>query len=122
MGQTALRKSPTAWAICSGSRRYKIRLASRLSEIRSAFLSTDKWREIEGKQYYMPGEACDTVTKNWFYVEGDHPRSDAELLQVVEGCRRFGVNLVLDVGPDKQGLITGECRDALMRLRKNANW
>lgn len=29
-----------------------------------------KWRMIEGKRYYMPGEACDPIGKEWFYVEG----------------------------------------------------
>ena len=79
-----------------------------------------KWRDIEGKRCYMPGEVCDTVGKEWFHVEGDHPRSDDELLKIFNECRRQGVLCNLDVGPDKHGLIPGEYRDALMRLRKNA--
>lgn len=78
-----------------------------------------KWRDIEGEQYYMPGEVCDTLAKEWFYLEGDRPKSDAELVKAFEQCRRQGVNFNLDVGPDKQGLITTEFRDALMRLRRN---
>jgi len=35
--------------------------------------------------------------------------------------RKRGVNLLLDVPPDKHGLIPDESRAALMRLRKNAN-
>jgi len=31
-----------------------------------------KWREIEGESYYMPGEVCDPIGKNWFFVEGDN--------------------------------------------------
>ena len=27
-----------------------------------------KWREIEGKKYYMPGEVCDPIGKDWFWV------------------------------------------------------
>jgi alpha-L-fucosidase len=80
----------------------------------------EKWRNIEGKRYYMPGEACDTIGKQWFYVEDDHPRGDEELLKQYTESRRMGVNFVLDVGPDKHGLITEEARSALMRLRKNA--
>ena len=35
-----------------------------------------KWRQIEGKSYYMPGEVCDPIGKDWFWVKGDRPRSD----------------------------------------------
>ena len=79
-----------------------------------------KWREIEGKRYYLPGEVCDTIGKTWFYTEGDHPRPDNELLTMLSESRRRGVNLLLDVGPNEHGLISDEYRDALMRLRKNA--
>ncbi|MBI1940193.1 MAG: alpha-L-fucosidase [Acidobacteria bacterium] len=77
------------------------------------------WRTIEGKRYYLPGEVCDPIGKEWFYVEGDHPRPDDELLTLLAGTRKRGANLLLDLGPDRHGLITGECRDALLRLRKN---
>lgn len=79
-----------------------------------------KWREIEGQRYYLPGEVCDPIGKEWFGVEGDHPRPDGELVTMLTESRRRGVNLLLDVPPDKHGLIPGERRDALMRLRKNA--
>ncbi len=39
-----------------------------------------KWRQIEGKSYYMPGEVCDPMGKEWFFTKNDRPRSDAELL------------------------------------------
>jgi len=80
-----------------------------------------KWREIEGKRYYLPGEVCDTIGKEWFYVEGDHPRPDGELLTILAESRKRGANLLLDVPPNRHGLIPDEHRDALMRLRKNAN-
>lgn len=78
------------------------------------------WRTIEGKPYYLPGEVCDPIGKEWFYVEGDHPRPDDELLTLLTETRKRGANLLLDVGPDRHGLITDECRKALLRLRKNA--
>lgn len=81
-----------------------------------------KWQEMEGKRYYLPGEVCDPIGKNWFYVEGDNPRPDDELLNIVLESRKRGVNLLLDVPPNKHGLIPGESRAALMRLRKNANF
>jgi alpha-L-fucosidase len=80
-----------------------------------------KWREIEGRRYYIPGEHCNPIGKEWFYVEGDHPRSDQELLTDLLESRKRGVNFLLDVPPDKHGLIPDESRAALMRLRKNAN-
>ncbi|MBN1395880.1 MAG: alpha-L-fucosidase [Pirellulales bacterium] len=79
-----------------------------------------KWREIEGKEYYLPGETCDPIGKEWFWVPGDKPRSDEALAKQFEVCRAGGVNLLLDVPPDKHGLIPDESVAALMRLRKNA--
>lgn len=79
-----------------------------------------KWREIEGKSYYLPGEVCDTLGKQWFWVDGDHPRPDSELVAILTESRKRGANLLLDVPPDKHGRIPDEARDALMRLRRNA--
>jgi len=80
----------------------------------------EKWRTIEGKEYYMPGEVCDPIGKDWFFVEGDKPRPDAALAEQLLACRARGVNLLLDVGPDKHGLISDYNVQALNRLRKNA--
>lgn len=79
-----------------------------------------KWRTIEGAEYYLPGEVCDPIGKDWFWVEGDQPRSDEELLGQLEACKKRGVNLLLDVGPDRHGLIPDHYVQALMRLAKNA--
>jgi alpha-L-fucosidase len=78
-----------------------------------------QWREIEGKQYYMPGEVCDPIGKEWFFVDGDMPRSDYELLGMYTVSRSRGTNLLLDVPPDKSGTIPQCHIDALMRLRSN---
>jgi alpha-L-fucosidase len=79
-----------------------------------------KWREIEGASYYLPGEICDPIGKEWFWVEGDAPRPDEQLLALVEASRSRGVNLLLDVPPDRHGRIPGASVQALVRLRKNA--
>jgi alpha-L-fucosidase len=79
-----------------------------------------KWRTIEGKTYYIPGEVCDPIGKDWFYVEGDVPRPDADLLAQFKACKARGANLLLDVPPDKHGVIPAASVDALMRLRKSA--
>ncbi len=79
-----------------------------------------KWREIEGKKYYLPGEVCDPIGKEWFWVAGDSPRPDDALLKQFRTCQTGGVNFLLDVPPDKHGVIPQETVAALMRLRKNA--
>jgi alpha-L-fucosidase len=78
-----------------------------------------KWREVEGKKYYLPGEVCDPIGKEWFYTKDDQPRSDAELLGMYLTSTSRGANLLLDVGPDQRGLIPQRYIAALMRLRKN---
>jgi alpha-L-fucosidase len=80
----------------------------------------NRWRTIEGKKYYMPGEVCDPLGKEWFHVPGDLPRSDAELREQFKTCRERNANFLLNVPPTVHGLIPQEHIDALMRLRKNA--
>lgn len=77
------------------------------------------WRTIEGKRYYIPGEVCDPIGKQWFFVANDNPRSDRELLGMYAVTRSRGANLLLDVPPDKTGIIPKMHVDALMRLRAN---
>jgi alpha-L-fucosidase len=79
-----------------------------------------KWRTIEGKEYYMPGEVCDPLGKEWFYVPGDQPRPDKEVAEQLQACLKRKVNFLLDVPPDQHGLIPDSSVQALMRLRKNA--
>jgi len=68
----------------------------------------------------MPGEVCDPLGKEWFWVEGDLPREDKALAEQLQTCRTRGVNMLLDVPPDRRGIIPKESVDALLRLRKNA--
>lgn len=81
--------------------------------------SHNPWRDIEGKRIYLPAEHCDPIGKEWFWVEGDAPRSDAELVEQFNQCRDRDVNFLLDVPPNRHGLIPQESVEALMRLRKN---
>ena len=78
-----------------------------------------QWHTIEGKQYYMPGEVCDPIGKHWFWMPNDPPRTDESLREQLETCLAGNVNLLLNVPPDKHGLIPQEHVNALMRLRKN---
>jgi alpha-L-fucosidase len=82
------------------------------------------WHHVkspDGKEgdYYIPGEVCDPIGYEWFNVEGDKPRSDAELLGMRLIARERHANFLLDVPPDKHGVIPKERVDALMRLAKN---
>lgn len=77
------------------------------------------WRKIDGGSYYLPGEHCDPIGKEWFHVPGDLPRSDAELAEQVNQCRERRVNFLLNVPPNRHGMIPQEYVDALMRLRRN---
>ena len=82
--------------------------------------SFKKLRQIEGKEYYVPGEVCDPIGKEWFWVDGDLPRSDESLAKQLAECKARGVNLLLDVFPDRHGLIPDAGIKALNRLRVNA--
>ena len=77
------------------------------------------WQEFAGKRYYLPGEVADTVNPHWFWIEGDKPKSDTELLGQALLCRSRGCNHLLNVGPDRHGLIPADQVGALHRLRKN---
>ena len=78
-----------------------------------------KWRTIEGKKYYLPAEVCEPIGKEWFYKDNDTLRSDEELLGMYLVTRSRGANLLLDVPPDRSGVIPVDSVRALMRLRKN---
>lgn len=85
----------------------------------SSATSYVRWREIWGKRYYMPGEVCDPIGRDWFYVDSDTPRKDDELLGMYLVCRSRGANLLLDVPPDRHGVVPSRFIDALARLRRN---
>jgi len=78
-----------------------------------------KWREVNGKKYYLPGEVCDTIGREWFCINNDQPRPDAELLGMYLITITRGANLLLNVPPDQHGLIPKRYIGVLTRLRKN---
>lgn len=79
------------------------------------------WREIESKKYCIPAEHCDPIGKAWFWEKDDKPRSEAALTEQFLQCRNRGVNLLLNVPPDKHGLIPVGSIAALKRLRNNVD-
>lgn len=78
------------------------------------------WKVVEDKDYYLPGEYCNSIMPKWWWREGDLPRDDKEVLGQFQACRAAGVNVLLDAPPDNHGLIPQKTVDALMRLRRNA--
>ena len=76
-------------------------------------------REIEGTQYYLGGEVCDPIGREWFFVDGDTPRSDEELLGMYLLSTARGCNLLLDVPPDRNGRIPVSFQESLLRLKAN---
>jgi len=69
--------------------------------------------------YYIPAEVCDPIGYEWFHKPGDKLRSDAELLGMRLIARERHANLLLNVPPDKHGVIPKATVAALSRLRKN---
>lgn len=77
-----------------------------------------KWRMVEDKEYYMPSEVCDTIGKEWFYSESDPPRTN--LLEKYINCRERGASLLLNVPPDKRGIIPDQYIQSLKKLLRDA--
>lgn len=78
------------------------------------------WRTIKGRECYIAGECCATSSANWFHIPGEQPKPDKELAQLYHGCRARGVNLLLNIPPDKHGLIQDSYIQALARLSKSS--
>lgn len=82
------------------------------------------WHEIadgshQKQPYYIPGEVCDPIGYEWFHDDRDSLRSDAELLGMRLICQARNVNFLLNVPPDRHGVIPRPAIDALQRLRSN---
>jgi len=76
------------------------------------------WREIDNRKYYIPGEVCNTIGKEWFYVDGDEPRSPTELAEEYMKIRERGANLLLDVPPNRHGVIPDKYIKALLEMKR----
>ena len=70
------------------------------------------------QDYYIPGEVCDPIGYEWFFQENDGLRSVEELLGMRLLCRERHVNLLLDVPPDRRGLIPEPTVERLIELRR----
>ena len=77
--------------------------------------------KINNKEYYLPGEFCQPIGKQWFFADGDLSRSVAELLAEYQFCRKNEINYLLDVPPDRFGLLPDDSVKKLMELKKILN-
>jgi len=70
-----------------------------------------------GKTLFMGYEHCDTTGQGWFDPKGE-PKPVDELFNLYQMIRQDGGNLLLDVGPTRDGVIRPEFRDRLLQLKE----
>lgn len=55
---------------------------------------------------YLAGEMCEVMNTHWGYAAGDIDyKSPAAMIRTLAGCRRYGANLLLNLGPMGDGLV-----------------
>lgn len=55
---------------------------------------------------YLAGEMCEVMNSHWGYAAGDIAyKAPGEMIRTLTGCRRYGANLLLNVGPMGDGSI-----------------
>lgn len=83
----------------------------------------DPWRKIGRDEAsedwcYLPAETNDPIGREWFYEDDDPPRSVNELLAMRLLCETRGVNFLLNVPPDRTGVIPTRFVETLQKLRQ----
>ncbi|HMD55576.1 MAG TPA: alpha-L-fucosidase [Phycisphaerae bacterium] len=61
----------------------------------------------DGRNFFLPMEYCTSLNRNWFFIQNQpqvHP-SAATIADWYTRARATGANLLLNVGPDKKGMI-----------------
>lgn len=72
----------------------------------------------EAKDRYIPAEVCDPIGYDWFHVDGDPDRPVMELAGMRAICKARGANLLLNVPPDRRGVIPERRVETLMAMRE----
>lgn len=55
---------------------------------------------------YLAGEMCEVMNTHWGYAAGDiEYKSPADMIRTLAACRRYGANLLLNLGPQGDGSI-----------------
>ena len=61
---------------------------------------------LEGSPKYIASEMCDALCDHWGYAEYDLDyKSPADIIRSLADCRRYGANLLLNVGPRADGSL-----------------
>lgn len=61
---------------------------------------------IAASERYLARERCETFNSHWGIARNDFSmKSPAELIRVLVECRRYGANLLLNIGPDANGSL-----------------
>lgn len=92
----------------------------RLADPKIANKKDKKLYTVEGKQYYLPFEHTICVSRawNWFQKErAMEVRSLDELEELFYWSTENGNSLVINVGPDRRGLIRANEEDVLVALK-----
>ncbi len=71
----------------------------------------------------MPAEVCDTICGSWFWNSANGPgniKSAQDILAMVKRCNARNANYLLNVPPDRDGLISGTCLERMRELAQSA--
>lgn len=75
-----------------------------------------KLQSWQGKQYFVGYEHCTTLGGSWFKSE-KFPSSTRGVFADYQKIRNYGGNLLLDLGPDRQGQIDERYAKLLIELK-----
>ncbi len=75
-------------------------------------------RSINGKEYYIPMEVCQTINQNWFWITGDVTKSVRTLYHWYSETIKRGASFLLDVPPDLSGRIPQDLVERLTALKE----
>lgn len=67
----------------------------------------------------MPAEVCDKISLTWFWNSADgpqHVKSAAKIVEMLKLCNERNANYLLNVPPDRNGLISGVHLEHLREL------
>lgn len=78
-------------------------------------------KDILQEKKFLPAECDCRIRDNWFYGDGDKDtlKSVEKLIDIYECSVGHGANLLLNVGPDRDGLIQDSDKERLLEFRKS---
>lgn len=77
--------------------------------------TVSNFQNWNGKTLFLGYEHCDTAGHGWF--NSGAPKSADELFDLYQSTRDKGGNLLLDIGPPRDGVIPPSYRDMLLELK-----